>query len=266
MLTAAAVGLLLGAAVVTATILLLRDEDSPPVATLPTDSSTVPLDDAGTPTQTGTATSGSLDESGEPQVGSVIAGRYVQAGSFRTVAGARSEQQRLAAQGVDIDVIESDQAQDLYPGFQVLVTGPLAGPGEEHRLVRSLRQNGVPSAFGRELSPARSVSGPDAILGRWEGTLERTGSLRPGLNGTLRASLVGESGGAIATLEVPEIGCVEELGPYEMRDVSLGYQPAGGRGCLGDGIWWMRPVGDELMVALLPPNTDVVVIGTLSRQ
>jgi hypothetical protein len=265
MLIAAAVGLLLGAGVVTATILLLRDDDST-TASAPQGSSTVPAGAAKVPVRTGTASS-STPSPGAPvnaAAGAIEAGRYVQAGSFRTVAGAEEEQQRLEAEGADVSVVESDLAQELYPGFQVLLGGPFFDRGSERALLRQLRENGVPSAFGRDLSPATTISGPAEIAGQWAGTLERTGSEKPSLDGPLQVTLMVESDGRLATLDVPSANCAVDLQLETATAISLTYGPA--EGCLGPGDWRVRPHGESLSMTLLPPDSEEIVLGELQRR
>ena len=86
--------------------------------------------------------------------GSIEAGRYVQAGSFKFVADAERERRRLATAGVSVEVVPSEEAQELYPGFEVLLGGPLRSGSEEALLLKRLHRNGVPSAFARPLTPA----------------------------------------------------------------------------------------------------------------
>jgi hypothetical protein len=188
----------------------------------------------------------------------------VQAGSFRTVEGAETERRRLREQGIDVNVVESDRAQELYPGFQVLLGGPFSGHGAERAMVRRLRDNGVPSAFARSLSPARAISGPQAIAGRWTGPLERTGTSQSNLDGTLPVTLMAEADGHLASIEFSSLHCTLDLPLESATAFSLAYGQAGG--CVGGGVWSLRPQGDSLSVVLLPPDTDVIVIGTLSRH
>jgi hypothetical protein len=263
-LGAAIAGLLIGGAVASAVLLLGGDEDKRPSEAPPSATATVPAGTESVPSASGEATSSPAGGSANAATGSVVAGRYVQAGSFRTVDGAEQERQRLAGQGVEVDVVESSQAQELYPGFQVLLGGPLFGRSSERALLRELRENGVPSAFGRQLSPAGTIAGPAAIAGRWEGTLERSGSDRSDLNGPITVSLAGVGGGDIAVLQVPSINCEVELPLHGAGDVALTYGPA--QSCLGPGTWDLRPHGDSLSMTLLPPNSDVIVLGTLHRR
>jgi hypothetical protein len=185
----------------------------------------------------------------------------VQAGSFREPENAEAERERLAAAGIAVKVIESDEAQDLFPGFQVLVAGPFDTAPAARATAKRLRANGVPSAFPRPLHPARKVSGPEAIAGEWRGTLERSGSERPGLNGILQASLSATSDGRAARLEFPELGCSVDLSLNAATPVTLAYRQSGG--CVGVGEWRLRPEGSRLGLTLLPPDTDTIVTGNL---
>jgi hypothetical protein len=211
--------------------------------------------------------SGASDGSGHRTVVSsestIEAGRYIQAGSFRTSAGGETERRRLAGDGVDVSVFESDEAQELYPGFQVLLAGPVYSSGNERSLLRELHENGVPSAFSRDLSPARTLQSPAAVLGEWVGTVERTGSSQPGLNGTLPVTLRAVEGGVIAELEFSDPRCEAELTIDGRTSFSFSYGQS--RNCVGGGSWRLRPNGDELAAVLFPPDTDTIVLGTLQR-
>jgi hypothetical protein len=191
-------------------------------------------------------------------------GRYVQAGSFRTVPGAETERRRLEGNGIDVAVLPSDEAQDLYPGFQVLLGGPFLSPTDERSLLRQLHQSGVPSAVGRDLTPARAVGSPSEIAGTWTGTLERTGTSRSGLNGTLPVTLRGIDGGVNATIDFTGMRCEVELSIDGRTSFALSYGQL--QDCVGAGSWKLRPNGDELAVVLLPPDTDTIVLGTLQRR
>lgn len=259
----AVLALLLVAAGAAAAIVLLGGEDSKQTEALPQDASTVPATTA-VPTRTGEA--GSATETAAPAAtaGTIGAGRYVQAGSFRTVPGAEAERQRLEEEGIRVMVVESDQVQELYPGFQVLLGGPFPSSGAERALVRRLHGEGVSSAFGRALSPAAEIAGPEAVAGRWSGTLERSGSDRPALDGPLPVTLTAPADGQPATLEFESLNCEIELVLQDATDVSLTYGQEGG--CVGGGAWRLRASGDELSAVLLPPDSETIVLGTLDRR
>ncbi len=262
----AAAVLLFGIGAAAAVVLLGgKDGDEPASAGQPSrTAASVPVGTAPVPTRTGEASSGEGAAALPPTaVGSIEAGRYVQAGSFRTFAGARSEQQRLAAVGIRVQVISSDSARELYPGFQVLVGGPFSGHGSEAALLKRLRANGVPSAFARDLNPALELSGAGELSGRWTGTLERTGSSRTGLNGPLAVTLTASGGGQSASLAFTGIGCEVELSLAEQTTATLTYEQH--PGCVGAGRWSLRPSAARLTLTLLPPNSDVIVLGTLHR-
>jgi len=201
----------------------------------------------------------------EGSVDSIEAGRYVEAGSFRTVDGAMTEQQRLGAQGIAVEVASSDGAEELYPDFQILLAVPYGSTTDsEKSLLKRLHANGVPSAFARELSPALEIEGPAAAAGTWIGELERTLCERPGLSGPLNVALSVEPDGNTASLDFQDDGCRTTLLAAEATDFTVGYEQQGA--CVGGGTWWLRPSGDELMVTLLPPDTDIIVLGTLHRS
>lgn len=250
-----AVGLLAGGAIV-ALVLSGGGDDSKgqPAAASAAGSRSRPQ--AGSPPPGG-GVSASLESTVDP-------GRYVQAGSFRTVPGAETERRRLEDDGIDVAVLPSDEAQEFYPGFQVLLGGPVPSPADERSLLSRLHQSGVPSAFGRDLTPARAVGSPSEIAGTWTGTLERTGTSRPGLNGTLPVTLRGIDGGVNATIDFTGMRCEAELSIDGRTSFALSYGQF--QDCAGAGSWKLRPNGDELAVVLLPPDTDTIVLGTLQRR
>ena len=190
--------------------------------------------------------------------GSIEAGRYVQAGSFKFVADADKERRRLAAAGIDVDVVTSNSAQELYPGFQVLLGGPLQSSSEEAALLKSLHRNGVPSAFARPLSPAP----PHAQLGdgTWTGKLEESSSSRPKLDRTLPLTFVTSEGGKKGTLIFLDINCVGDVQIEASSDPTLRFERSAG--CFS-GTWEVRPMGRRLMLTFLPPDSDVIVLGEL---
>ena len=133
----------------------------------------------------------------------------MQAGSFKFLPDAEKERRRLSTAGIDVDVVTSDSAQELYPGFQVLLGGPLQSGSEEAALLKSLHRNGVPSAFARPLTPAP----PTARLGdgTWTGKLEESSSSHPKLDRTCRSPLSPSEGGKKGILIFLDINCVAEV-------------------------------------------------------
>ncbi len=224
-------------------------------------SSTTVLVGSGEKSVTATGTTETTSESAGSPIGSVEAGRYVQAGSFKTVPHAETERERLAAAGVDVRVVPSDDAEELYPGFQVLLGGPLRSSSQETSMVKALHGAGVPSAFARELSPAREIGDPGEIAGAWSGVLDRSSGEHPNLNGSLPVSLEVDPGGSTATLAF-EDGCHDELTLAEATPTTLDY--AQGRPCAADGDLLVRPAGGQLMLSLLPSDSDALVLGSLS--
>ncbi len=215
-------------------------------------------------TTTLTETTETLDTESEPTqtlAGAVEAGRYVQAGSFKTVPHAEAERERLAGEGIEVEVISSDDAAELYPGFQVLLGGPLQTGSQEASMVKRLRQNGVPSAYAREITPAAEIGGPAETAGSWSGSLDRSSGEHPNLS-SLSVSLEMDSEGSAGTLEFGGSGCREDLSLSEAGPTTLTY--AQGASCIGDGEILVRPSGGELMLTLLPLDTDILVLGSLS--
>jgi hypothetical protein len=196
----------------------------------------------------------------EPSTSATVdAGTYVQAGSFRTVSHVEQERRRLAAAGIDVSVISSDGAAELYPGFQVLIGGPFDSSAQEESLIEALKENGV-SAFARDLSPASLLNGAGDADGHWAGTLDRTSGERPKLEGPVPATVEIDSAGETGTLETE--GCSEALTLIEEGPQTLTYSQDSP--CIAGGKVFVRPIGGELMLAMLPLGTDVFVTGTLS--
>jgi SPOR domain len=225
---------------------------------------TVVVDRAGKTTTVTTEAEGTDTEAGsrdtEPAFSAEVdPGLYVQAGSFRTLAGAEEERERLAAAGIDVSVLSSDGAADLYPGFQVLFGGPISRAAQEGNLLEALDDNGV-DGFARDLSPAPLIDGAGDAAGRWTGTLDRTSGERPNLNDSLPVTVSIDTDGEAGTLETAG-GCDESLSLKEEGPMTLTYfQDAH---CVSGGDVFIRPAGSELMVAMLPLDTDVFVTGTL---
>ena len=189
------------------------------------------------------------------------AGRYVQAGSFKTLPHAEAERERLVGQGIDVQVISSDGVEEFYPGFQVLLAGPLQSGSEEATIVKALHRNGVPSAFPREVSPASELSGSSEAVGSWSGEISRSSGERPDLNGPLNISLEMESDGSSGVLEVEGESCQDQLSLAEAGSTVLSYSQ--GQPCLGRGEVLIRPGNGQLMLTLQPTGTDILILGTL---
>ena len=214
-----------------------------------------------------TAGSGVSDSGANPATaapvptGSIEAARYVQAGSFKFAADAERERRRLASAGVDVEVVRSGEAQELYPGFQVLLGGPLHSGSEEATLLKSLHRNGVPSAFGRPLTPAPPAPTYSELARRtWTGKLEESSTSHPKLDRSLPVTFVTSANGKEGTLIFLDIDCVAEL----QAEPSVGPTLRFGRssGCFA-GSWQLRPSDGELMLTLLPPESDLIVLGEL---
>jgi sporulation related protein/zinc ribbon protein len=197
-----------------------------------------------------------------PTAGAIEAARYVQAGSFRSPSNAAEEQDRLAAAGIEVQVVSSDWAQEFYPGFQVLLAGPVHSESEADAIDRALERNGVPSAFARDLTPALESGIPADAGGVWSGVLDRSSGERPSLNGSLEVTLTMEPDGETGALEVEGSNCRESLALSETTASTLSYSQD--RPCVAGGPLHIRPIGPELMVSVLPPESDVLATGTLT--
>jgi hypothetical protein len=159
-----------------------------------------------------------------------------------------------------VKVVSSDGAAEFYPGFQVLLAGPFASKSQESRVVRDLRQNGVPSAFVRDLSPAPTLEGPEEVAGAWEGEVERSSGEQPGLDGSLPVRLEFSADGESGTLETEY--CSEGLTLGESGRATLAYIQD--KLCISGEELFVRPTEGQLMVTLLPLDSDAITLGTLS--
>lgn len=228
-------------------------------------STTVVVDSNGSATTETVTAEETADEStvaSRPVTGSVEAGRYVQAGSFKTDTYSEAERDRLLAEGIDAEVVLSDEVEEFYPGFRVLLVGPVESEAEEKAVVKALDRNGV-SGFARPVSPARGVSAGE-VAGGWSGALERSSSERPRLNDSLNVTLEMDSDGSSGTLEVPATGCSQTVTLAEEGETTLTYRQ--GPPCVSNGPLRIRPAGGQLMVTVLPLENDTLVMGSLTPR
>jgi hypothetical protein len=220
-------------------------------------STTTVLQDAATAPSHGTRIS---SETGTEAAGSIETGRYIQAGSFQTEEHAEAERRRLSEHGIEVAVVPSDGARELYPGFQVLLGGPLHSGAAEASMLRGLHRNGVPSAFAKDLTAAET-DGP--IAGRWAGEVERTSGEDPRLDGSLPVSVAISSDGTTGSLDLSTLGCHSSLSLTSTASGVFTYtqEPA----CIAAETLYARVLGSELMLSLLSPRTDAFTLGTLER-
>lgn len=234
-------------------------------------STTVVVDSEGS-TTTETVTAADTVDEGSAQgttelppgqiVGSIEAGRYVQAGSFRTDTYSEVERDRLAAAGIDVEVVLADEVEELYPGFRVLLAGPVESEAEEKAVLKALDHNGV-SGFARSVTPAREISAGETA-GEWGGVLERSSDERPHLDDSLTVALEMDSEGNSGTLEVPATGCSQTITLVEEGETTLVYRQDSP--CVSGGPLRIRPAAGQLMVSVLPLGTDTLVTGSLSPR
>jgi len=192
----------------------------------------------------------------------ITAGRYVQAGSFQTAAHAEIERSRLAKQGVDAAVVSADDAQQLYPGFQVLIVGPVDSHAEEVATLQALHRNGVPSAFAQELTPAEGDVDPGSMAGSWSGELELTSAEHPDRDGALPVTLTVAEGGATGTIDFRGNSCHTNLSLASSGGPVVSYVE--GPPCAEVKSVQTRLTGNGMMVTLLSPGTGTFARGTLN--
>lgn len=268
--------LALGAAVAGGAYLLIREDSSSDEAVaLPVVPAGDLLDDTGTdpstepppePQPEPADEQAPTTEPEEPtQLSELTPGRYVQAGSFRTPDGAQEEVERLVGEGVAAYAIAAAEANELLPGFHVLLVGPLSGSREERLAIRELEQAQV-SGLGRSLTPSASLAGPEAAAGTWEGSFEQShlrGSRGPSTYGIeIEIAADGESG----TVEYPGRDCQGSLTLIEDSEYSLAYAESIESGpCPAGGVWHLRPEGTELTAVRLHEDLQIFVHGTVPQ-
>lgn len=199
-----------------------------------------------------------------PRESELVPGRYVQSGSFRSLEGAEEEVARLRGHGIDVFAIPADQVDELLPGFQVLLVGPLAGAAEERRVVRELERAAV-SGFGRDVTPSVELSGPSSAAGAWSGEVEQSslrGAARPT---TYPVDVTIAAGGETGTVDYPEDECGGTLTLIEDDGYSLAYAETVEYGpCIRGGVWHLRPTAEGMKAVWLHDSRDIMVEGTLS--
>lgn len=191
----------------------------------------------------------------------LLPGRYIQAGSFRSPEGAGREVDRLLGEGIDVEAVPADWADELLPGFQVLLVGPLATTGEEKQALRQLEDASV-AGFGRDLTSSETVPGPEAAAGEWSGELERShlrGGRRPSVYPVdFAIAADGESG----TVEHVERDCSGSLTLIDDTGYSLAYAESIESGdCPRGGVWHLRPRTGEITAVWLHDDIHVMVDG-----
>jgi hypothetical protein len=260
--------------------LLTREDDSPadsavkwpalPDSTLPTGVSDPRV--TGTETEDPSAVDADDSSEGQPSavgqqgsgtVSSLTAGRYIQAGSFRSPEGAGQEVERLREYEVDAVSLPAAWANELLPGFHVLLVGPLSAGSEEDLALRRLARAGV-SGWGRYLTPTTALSGPEAVAGTWAGDVEQSSLRGPRRRTTYRIEIAIDADGGGGTIEYPERRCSGELSLIEDAGYSLAYEESiQSGGCPAGGVWHLRPTGGVLTAVRLHDDREVMVEGDL---
>jgi len=195
----------------------------------------------------------------------LVTGRYVQSGSFRTVEAAEEEVARLRARGIDVFAVPAGWANELLPGFQVLLVGPLAGgAGEETRVERALAEAKV-SGFGRDLTSSIALAGAPSLAGSWSGEVEESslGGSPQRTRYEIEVSIAAD--GETGTIDYPEEGCGGTLTLLDDEEFSIAYAERIEYGsCIDGGVWHLRLSAEGLDAVWLHDSRELVVEGTLS--
>lgn len=276
--------LTLGGLVAGAAYVLTREDDgtAEPTADGPDylagqgdDGSSIGPDEPSTEVRGGSPHSGGGDPGDETPVRSqesgavsgLAPGRYIQAGSFRSVDGAEQEVERLRAEGIDAVSVPADWSSDLLPGFRVLLVGPLSAGTDEETVLRRLKQANV-SGIARYLMPSSELSGPEVVAGAWSGDVEESRLGGPSRRTTYRVDISIADDGERGTIEYADRGCFGSLTLVEETGYSLAYRESIDSGsCPTGGVWHLRPAGRTLTAVRLFDDLDreVMVEGDLPR-
>jgi len=199
-------------------------------------------------------------EGSSAELSPLIPGRYIQAGSFRSSAGAQREVDRLIGEGIDVEAVPADWASELLPGFQVLLVGPLATGSEESGALRRLEDAGV-AGFGRDLTPSEALFGSAMAAASWSGSLEQSYLRGDRPPKTYRVDFSLSAGGEGGTVDYPVQGCRGSLALQEDDGYSLAYaESIESGGCRVGGVWHLRPEGSEITAVRLYDDLDVQVM------
>lgn len=214
--------------------------------------------------------SGELSPPAEAQKSAALSalapGRYVQSGSFRSAEGAEREVNRLQGDGIDVFSMPAALANELLPGFHVLLVGPLSGRGEERRVIRQLGRASV-SGLVRDLTPSAALPGPAASAGSWSGAVEQSFLRGPRRRTTYRIEIAIDADGERGAIEYPERGCRGSLSLIEDARYSLAYLESILSGpCPAGGVWHLRRTDAGLTAVRLHDDREVMVEGTLSAN
>jgi hypothetical protein len=194
-------------------------------------------------------------------------GEWVQLASFRGAESAAVEAERLTAAGVDATVIDSADAQELFPGFQVVAAGPFASSADRRRTLRRAEAAGIPDAKARTLTPADTALDLATLSGSYTGEIELIDPSAPERNSTMEAGLfVDPDGSAQLSYEDPKScnATLEQAG----FDGAVGTwdQIVDGGDCLRGGTWRMKLSGSELKLAWQRDGSVRWMAGTLERD
>lgn len=193
-------------------------------------------------------------------------GRYVQAGSFRSAEGAQREVERLRGYGIDATSVPAEWANELLPGFWVLIVGPLEAGNEEQLVLHQLTRANV-SGFGRDLTPSTELSGPAAAAGSWGGKVERSYFKGARRAATYWIEVVIAADGESGTIGYPERGCHGTLSLIEDAGYSLAYGESIDSGeCPSGGVWHMRPTDAGLTAVWLSDTHEFMVQGKVPAR
>jgi hypothetical protein len=209
----------------------------------------------------------SSGEGGADSAGDFTPGSYVRLASMRRRAAAEHLAGLLSDRGVPARVINSDEVEELFPGFAVVVSGPVRSKARARTLIRRAKGLEITDAVQVPLSPASGgpidVSG---LNGAWRGTLSQAGAARAEDNRQLATAITFAAGGRRARIRYPGVPCSGDLSfvrtdgaiaVYSQR-ITFGDCPQGG-------TWMLRLRDSRLAGTWRRQDAPMFIAGYLTR-
>jgi hypothetical protein len=258
---------MLGAAVVITGVLVLPvDRDDADTATARTTSAGMStVEHVSTVDHVTTVTVTKPEAVAAPSPSSFIAGDYVQLGSFRRRSAAETLARRMASKaGIDAQVIASDDAAELVPGFFVVLAGPVDA-AEGRRLAHAARDGGVQDGFVRALRPDSATAAPADLAGSaFSADLRQVSAKTPSLNKHIPTTLTFSGGGRGGNVAYGVPLCSGTLTFLDANGPVLRYREHITSGtCTDDGTWTLRRHNGRLGGAWSHTDREYFVSGWL---